>query len=569
MASLIDLLSEYVSQAFEQAGFDPALGKVIESNRPQLCQFQCDGAMKGAKQYRKAPLAIATEVVEILSQNAILQSVDVAPPGFINIILADSFLLKNLSDIAHDARFGIGKTNQPQTIVLDFGGPNVAKPLHVGHLRSAIIGEAIKRLMRFFGHHVIGDIHLGDWGLQIGLVIAQLEEQNIPLPDITAEVLTEIYPKASARSKADEAFSKKAHDYTVMLQQKNPDFIAIWKKIVEVSRADLTANYNDLSISFDLWHGESDADQFIPQVLDILKNKNLLRRDDGALVVDVTQADDNPPLPPSIIVKSDGAFNYETTDVATILQRTKEFSPDKIWYVVDKRQAFHFQKVFRVAKKAEIASEQLQLLHLGFGTMNGTDGKPYKTRDGGVMRLRDLIELASSQAYEKIQSSNYIEADAMKDTARKIGIASIKFGDLINHRMKDYVFDLNKFLSYEGKTGSYILYTLARINSILAKTDGSTQDFSRISNAYERDLIIKILLTAQAFQNAAEQQAPNFICENAYDISVAFARFYHESSILNEACEQTRASRLRLCHLTRVLLLLHLDILGIEPVEAM
>ena len=570
MASLIDTLSQRVSCAFEQAGYDPALGKVIESNRPELCQFQCDGAMKGARQYRKAPMAIATAVVELLTQDPVFGSVEVAPPGFINIILSDDFLLQQLADIAGDARFGIAKTAQPQTIVLDYGGPNVAKPLHVGHLRSAIIGESIKRLMRFLGHHVVGDIHLGDWGLQIGLVIAGLMEQDIALQNITAELLTELYPQASARAKTDEAFSKKAHDYTYQLQQRDPECLAFWEKIVEVSCADLKANYGDLGISFDLWYGESDADRFIEPVLGTLREQNLLRRDEGALVVDVLREEDNPPLPPCILVKSDGAHNYATTDVATIHQRMREFSPEKIWYVVDKRQALHFQQVFRVAQKAGIAPDGTELAHLGFGTMNGTDGRPYKTRDGGVMRLRDLIDLATNQAYEKIQSSGYIEEDDKASVARKIAIASIKFGDLINHRMKDYVFDLSKFLSFEGKTGSYILYTLARINSILAKADDTAaHDVSRALGEHERDLVIRILLTAQAFEQAAANQAPNFVCESAYAIAVAFARFYHEANILGEACAQTRTFRLGLCRVTREILLLHLDILGIEAVEAM
>jgi len=566
---MLDQLSTIAAAAFEQCGFDPALGRVILSNRPELCQFQCDGAMKGAKQLRRPPLEIAKTVAEKLIEHPAFSKVDVAPPGFINLNVTDEFLLQHLTYAADDTRFGVPTVENPRTIVLDYGGPNVAKSLHVGHLRSAIIGESLKRLMRFLGHKVVGDIHLGDWGLQIGLVIAQLEELGLTVNDINASLLCEVYPQASARSKTDPDFNQKAHDYTAALQQRESAKIAVWKKILEVSRADLSASYRDLGISFDLWYGESDADAFIPAVLNKLREQNLLRLDDGAQVVDVARDDDNPPLPPCIMVKRDGAFIYATTDVATIHQRMQEFVPHEIWYVTDKRQALHFEQVFRVAKQGGIAANDTQLLHLGFGTMNGNDGKPFKTRDGGVMNLRDLIDLATTQAMEKIAESNYIAEADKPEAARKIGTASIKFGDLINHRTKDYVFDLGRFLSFEGKTGSYILYTLARINSILGKANDNDVQFAQLSCNAERELAISLLLTGQQFAQAAAQQAPNFVAENAYNIAVAFAKFYHDSNILNESNPQSRASRLALCKLTRDLLLLHLDILGIEAVEAM
>lgn len=566
---MLDQLSAIAAKAFEQCGFAPTLGRVILSNRPQLCQFQCDGAMKGAKQLRRPPLDIAKAVAELLAQHPVFSAVDVAPPGFINLNVTDEFLLQSLANAADDDRFGVPTTEHPRTIVMDYGGPNVAKSLHVGHLRSAIIGESLKRLMRFLGHTVVGDTHLGDWGLQIGLVIAQLEDLGLAADDITAPLLCDIYPQASARSKTDPDFNKKAHDYTAALQQHDPAKIALWQKILAVSCDDLRASYQDLGVSFDLWYGESDAAAFIPAVLDKLHAQNLLRLDDGAQVVDVAREDDNPPLPPCIMVKSDGAFIYATTDVATIHQRMQELAPHEIWYVTDKRQALHFEQVFRVAKQGGIAGDGTQLLHLGFGTMNGSDGKPFKTRDGGVMNLRDLIDLVTKQALEKIADSNYIAEQDKPEVARKIGTASIKFGDLINHRTKDYVFDLGRFLSFEGKTGSYILYTLARINSILGKADDESPQFAQLSGDAERELAIALMLTGQQFAHAAAQQAPNFVAESAYNIAVAFAKFYHDSKILGETCAKARGSRLALCKLTRDILLLHLNILGIEAVEAM
>ncbi|MCL2195338.1 MAG: arginine--tRNA ligase [Oscillospiraceae bacterium] len=566
---MLDQLSAIAAAAFAQCGFEPTLGRVILSNRPQLCQFQCDGAMKGAKALRRPPLEIARAVADVLAANPVFASVDVAPPGFINLNVTDEFLLQSLTGAAGDARLGVPADENPRMIVLDYCGPNVAKPLHVGHLRPAIIGESLKRLMKFIGHKVIADNHLGDWGLQMGQVIAQLEELGVAEADITAELLCDVYPQASARSKTEPEFRKKAQDYTVALQQRDPEKFALWEKIVETSCVDFRENFAVLGVSYDYWYGESYADQFIPAVLDILKQQNLLRLDNGAQVVDVTQEDDNPPMPPAIIIKSDGAYNYETTDVATIHQRVQEFAPDEIWYVVDKRQALHFKQVFRVAHNSGIAPAALRLSHIGNGTMNGSDGRPFKTRDGGTMRLSDLLEQATAQAMEKIANSTYIAEQDKADVARKIAVASIKFGDLSNHWTKDYIFDLQKFLSFEGKTGSYILYTLARINSILGKASDDSPQFTQLTGDAERELAIGLLLTGQQFAQAAAQQAPNFVAESAYTIAVAFAKFYHDSNILGETCAQARASRLALCKLTRDLLLLHLDILGIEAVEAM
>lgn len=578
-------LTNIVAKAFEDCGYDPALGNTAVSDRPDLCQYQCNGAFSGAKQYHKAPFMIADDVAAKLKENPVFKSVEVVKPGFLNLTLTDKAIINIANEISKDENLGLKITENPQTIVIDYGGPNVAKPLHIGHLRAAIIGEAIKRLMRKLGHKVIGDVHLGDWGLQIGLVIAELSERNPdwncfkddykegePVPELTAELLCDIYPFASKRSKTDEAFSEKAHKFTFELQNRKPGFIALWKEILRVSVADLKSNYEKLGVSFDLWYGESDADLFVPESIEILGNKGLLKDSDGAKIVEVALESDKAPVPPAIIVKSDGAVNYETTDIATILQRERDFKPDKIWYVVDKRQELHFTQVFRCSKMAEIIPESTELAHLGFGTMNGSDGKPYKTRDGGVMRLSDLIETVTKSAHESLEKSSYIDDAEKAETARKIGVAAVKFGDLINHRTKDYIFDLDKFLSFEGKTGPYLLYTVSRINSILKKAGVDVNSNAELTGVYsdsERELLLCILESSAAFSAAAEEKAPNFICENAYRIAAAFSKFYHDNRIIDEQDAEKRASWLALCLLTRKLIHMHLDILAIEPVENM
>lgn len=586
MKAITQILSEFVSQAFEIAGYDPSLGVVTASDRLDLCQFQCNGAFSAAKQYHKAPFIVAEQVAEVLKSDGIFSKVEVAKPGFLNLTLKDSYLLEHANAIAADPNLGIPMADKPSTIVLDYGGPNVAKPLHIGHLRSAIIGESIKRIARAAGHKVIGDIHLGDWGLQIGLVITELQVRYPewrcfaadfdPAADeiapLNTALLSEVYPFASKKSKTDEEYAKKAHQATYELQNGRPGYIALWKEILRVSIEDMKGNYEKLGVTFDLWYGESTADRYVPRLMNILAEKNLLTESDGALIVEVADPEDKAPMPPVIVRKSDHSSNYATTDLATIIQREEDFHPDKIWYVVDNRQELHFTQVFRCAKKAGLVPPRTEFEFLGFGTMNGADGKPYKTRDGGIMKLEDMIATVTAGAQEKLEASNFVDKADYQDIARKVGVAAIKFGDLINQRSKDYVFDLSKFFSFEGKTGTYLLYTITRINSILKKAGVPVNQPLPLTGVYtdsERELLLKILMGGDVFQRALAEKAPNYLCENAYQLANSFSKFYHDNHIIDEPDEVKKQSWLALISLVRQVLCKHLDLLGIEAVEHM
>ncbi|MBQ7793068.1 MAG: arginine--tRNA ligase [Clostridia bacterium] len=583
MERITQILTDKVSAAFQKCGYDAELGTVSVSDRPELCQFQCNGSFKASKLAKKAPLAVAEEVCSVLSEDSAVKIAEAVKPGFINITLDDSYLIELLAGLEADEHLGVPQIGKGEKIIIDYGGPNVAKPLHIGHLRSAIIGESLKRLARACGSEVYGDIHMGDWGLQIGLVIAELAVRN---PDwrcfaddfdtesetvdaLDVDLLNEVYPFASKKSKEDEAFAKAAHEATFELQNGRAGYIALWKEIMRASVADLKSNYEKLNVDFELWYGESDADKYIPELIERLTEKNLLRESDGAMVVDVAREDDKAPMPPVIVKKSDNSSIYATTDLATIIQRERDFAPDKIWYVVDKRQGLHFEQVFRCAKLAGLVPEKTELEFLGFGTMNGSDGKPYKTRDGGVMRLSDLLKTVTDGAAEKLSASEFVTDENRAETAKRVGMAAVKFGDLINHRAKDYIFDLDKFLSFEGKTGTYLLYTVTRINSILKKTADEKTVLSGIHNDAERELILSILLSGEAFCYAHAEKAPNYICDSAYRIAGAFSRFYHDSHILTEQDEATKSSWLALIKLTKAVLSKHLDVLGIEAVDAM
>ena len=584
MESVIKYLTNKVSDAFEKCGYERRLGQVSVSDRFDLCQFQCNGSFEGAKLYKKAPLMIAEQIAEILRQDSEFKAVDAVRPGFINITLTDEFLTKAANEILADENLGIPKPGIGETMVVDYGGANVAKPLHIGHLRAAIIGESLKRIARTLGYNVVGDVHMGDWGLQIGLVIAELNERHPEwccfredfdpetekVPEINVNDLNEIYPFASKKSKENEVFAEKAHKITAELQKGKPGYIAVWKEIMRVSVADLKLNYGRLNVDFDLWYGESDAEQYVDELVQGLKDKGLLRESEGAQVVDVAEEGDKIEIPPVIIKKSDNSNIYATTDLATIIQREKDFHPSKIWYVVDKRQSLHFTQVFRCAKKGGIVPETTELEHLGFGTMNGSDGKPYKTRDGGVMRLSDLLTTVTEAAESKMKESEFVSAEERKATAEKVGIAAVKFGDLINHRTKDYIFDMDKFLSFEGKTGTYLLYTVTRINSVLKKTEGSNaKEISGIYSDTERELILNIILSGEAFMRSFNEKAPNYVCDNAYKLASLFSGFYHDNHIINEENATKKESWITLCELTRKMLLKHFDVLAIEPVESM
>lgn len=583
MQVITQKLTEIVSAAFEKCGYDGKLGAVTASDRLDLCQFQCNGAFAGAKLYKKAPFMIAEDVAAVLQSEGIFSKAEVVKPGFLNLTLSDDYMLSLVKEIESDEFLGIPQAEKPQTIVIDYGGPNVAKPLHIGHLRSAIIGESLKRLACACGNTVYGDVHLGDWGLQIGLVIAELNERypdwkcfgedfdpdTDKVEPLSAELLCEVYPFASKKSKEDDTFKEKAHTATFELQNGRAGYISLWKEILRVSIADLKDNYSKLDVDFDYWYGESDADKYIPELMKILEDKHLSYESNGALVVDVEQESDKAPMPPVIVRKSDNSSIYATTDLATIIQREKDFHPDKIWYVVDKRQELHFTQVFRCARRAELVPETTELEFLGFGTMNGKDGKPYKTRDGGVMRLSDLIETVTDTSLARLEDSSFVNEEDRLDYAQKLGMAAVKFGDLINHRSKDYIFDLDKFLSAEGKTGIYLLYTVSRINSIMKKAGDSAAELNGIYTEAEREIMLKLIMTGNAFVCAMDEKAPNYICENAYQLAVSFSRFYHENHIMDESDPAKKASWLALAKLVRRVIIKHLDILGIKTVENM
>lgn len=583
--SITKILTDKLSAAFAECGYSAELGTVVTSDRPDLCQFQCNGAFAGAKLYHKAPRMIAADAAAKLEGDADLEKVEVVGAGFINITVSDEFLLGYVKQALADENLGIPQAEKPETVVLDYGGPNVAKPLHIGHLRSAVIGEALKRLVRATGRKTISDVHLGDWGLQMGLVMAELQErhpewacfaedfdaENFAGVDLDAESLNVIYPFASAKSKENDDFKQKARAVTAKLQKGDPGYTALWREIIRISVADMKKNYENLNVDFDYWYGESDAEKYVPELLDVLNEKGLLHESQGAMVVDVAEESDKITIPPVIIKKSDNSNIYATTDLATLIQREHDFKPDQIWYIVDARQGLHFTQVFRCAKKAGLVPEEVTLAHIGYGTMNGADGKPYKTREGGVMRLADFYNTVYEAALERVSASNFSKDADREDIARKITVATIKFGDLVNYCMKDYVFDMDKFMAPDGKTGSFLLYTIARINSILKKAEGAGEQFDSAAGYTdsERDLLLKISLSGEAFALAYREKAPSVICENAYQLASAFSKFYHDNHILTEEDADKKRAWLNICAAVRTVLEKHLDVLGIEPVEMM
>ncbi len=584
MEKLTAHLTAVVSDAFARAGYDPGFGRVSVSSRSDLCQFQCNGALPAAKRYHKAPLAIAQDVAAALQGEVAFSKLEAVAPGFLDLTLDDAYLASFLRAMREDPRLGVLQKEIPQTVILDYGGPNVAKPLHVGHLRSAIIGESIKRILRFFGDHVAGDIHLGDWGLQMGLIIAELQERQPSLPyfqedhsgtwpvePFTISDLEEIYPAASAKAKSDPVFAQKAHDSTFQLQNGHPGYRELWRQIMAVSLSDLRKNYARLNVSFDVWMGESDAQPFIAPMLEAFRQKGLTRESAGAEVMDVAEEGDQKEVPPCILVKSDGATLYTTTDLATLVQRELDFHPDRVIYVVDKRQSLHFEQVFRAARKAGIVRPETQLQFLGFGTMNGKDGKPFKTREGGVMRLERLIGEVTDYVEKKICENGTVASEEQRATAEKIALAALKYGDLSNLAGKDYVFDFDRFSAFEGNTGPYLLYTIVRIKSILAKYgyDVSTLDLRPAGSQPERDLMLALTRLQDELEAAYDGCAPNLICAYCYDLACRANKFYHETKILSEPDETKKAGYLALIDLTRAALELCIDLLGFNAPEKM
>ena len=588
MKKLTDYMAEELSAAFEKAGYDSSYGKVGVSNRPDLCEYQCNGAMAGAKAYKKAPFMIADDVVGNLADSKVFSMKEMVKPGFINLKVSEEFLADYLKEMEKDEKLGADTAKEPKTIVIDYGGPNVAKPLHVGHLRSAIIGESIKRIGRFVGHKVIGDVHLGDWGLQMGLIITELKHRQPELvyfddsytgeypaeAPFTISELEEIYPCASGKSKEDEAYRQEALEATHLLQQGKPGYMALWNHIMSVSVTDLKRNYANLNVSFDMWKKVSDSQQFIPDMVEMMKEKGFAYEDQGALVVDVKEETDTKEIPPCMLLKSDGASLYTTTDLATIVERMKLFQPDEILYVVDKRQELHFIQVFRCARKTGLVEEDTRLSFLGFGTMNGKDGKPFKTREGGVMRLENLIADIDEEMFTKIVENRSVRDKDARDTAKIVGLAAIKYGDLSNQATKDYIFDVDRFTSFEGNTGPYILYTIVRIKSILNRyvEAGGNLEAGEIlpaSNGSEKNLMLQLSGFGSMIESAFEEKAPHKICAYIYEVSNAFNSFYHETKILSEENQAQKESYIRLLQLTKRVLETSIDLLGFEAPDKM
>ena len=589
MEKILELISKEVSAAFEAAGYDAELGKVTLSNRPDLCEYQCNGAMAGAKKYGKAPFMIADAVAKELQGNEVFSSVESVKPGFLNLKVSEDFVRGYIVKMLHEHHFGVKTPLHAPNFMIDYGGPNVAKPLHVGHLRSAVIGESLKRILKYAGYKVTGDIHLGDWGLQMGLIITELKHRQPDLPyfdknhtgqypkeaPFTISELEEIYPAASAKSKEDEAFKAEAMEATKLLQDGDKGYRALWHHILNVSVNDLKKNYKNLNVDFDLWRGESDVHEVIPGMVDYMKQHGYAHESQGALVVDVAEETDTKEIPPCMILKSDGASLYNTTDLATIQQRMEEFKPEGLIYVVDKRQELYFTQVFRCARKTKLVLPETELHFVGFGTMNGKDGKPFKTREGGVMRLEKLIAEIDEQMYNRIKEGNQEIDDAeAKDTAHKVALAAIKYGDLSNQPSKDYIFDIDKFTSFEGDTGPYILYTMVRIKSILSKyeNEGGNVKEALLRNAEsadEKNLMLLITRFADAIESAARDLMPNRVCAYIYELSNALNSFYHSTKILTEPDEEKKSGYIALLNVTLKVLETGIDLLGFSAPDRM
>ena len=582
MQKILDLITAKMEQAFIDAGYEASFGRVTVSNRPDLCEYQCNGALSAAKQYKCAPIAIANAVAEKLDKSD-FSMCDAVMPGFINLKLSDTFLQSYLEEMRTAPDFGVEKIGDGQTIVVDYGGANVAKPLHIGHLRPAIIGETLKRLHKFLGYNTIGDVHLGDWGLQMGLIIAELSERQPELPyfdaDFTGEYpetapftvdeLEEIYPTASAK-KADPEFSHKAHQATFELQQGRRGYRALWQHIMNVSLADLRKNYDNLEVYFEKWLGESDADPYIPAMVEDMKKRGIAVQSEGAWVIPVAEEGDKKEMPPCILVKSDGSSIYATTDLATMVQRMEDWKPNKMLYVTDKRQNLHFEQVFRAARKAGIVTPETELEHVGFGTMNGADGKPFKTRDGGVLRLEQLIGDMTDFVRAKVVENKIVDDAEVEATTAKIAMAALKYGDLSNQPTKDYNFDMERFAAFEGNTGPYILYTIVRVKSILAKYGAwENLPIQVPANIYAKDLMLAITKVGPALESALKTSCPNLICAYIYELAGAVNKFYHETRILTEEDKSLQAGYISLIALAKNILEACIDILGFSAPEKM
>lgn len=585
MSDLKRALGEAAGAAFAAAGLPAELGRVTVSDRPDLADFQCNGALAAAKAARRNPREVAAEVAERLKADPRLAAVEVAGPGFINLRVSDAALSERAQAIAADPRLGAERVDSPRRVVIDYGGPNVAKPMHVGHLRGSIIGEALKRLFRFRGDEVLGDAHFGDWGFQMGLLLVAVADEQPdlgffaagdgPFPDqspVTLEDLERLYPQAAARAQAEPDYRDRARRATAELQAGRPGYRALWRHFVTVSRVSQQREFAALGINFDLWKGESDADPLIPRMVQDLRAKDLLVEDQGAQIVRVARQGDKRELPPLLVVSSEGSAMYGTTDLATILDRRETFDPQLVLYCVDQRQADHFEQVFRAAAFAGYAPEGT-LEHVPNGTMNGSDGKPFKTRAGGVLKLHDLITMAKDKARERLVEAGLgaeLDPEAFEDTAHKVAVAALKFADLQNHRTTSYVFDLDRFTSFEGKTGPYLLYQAVRVKSLLrrAQDEGAEAGPVAISESAERDLALLLDGFEAALAEAYDKRAPNALADHAFRLAQAFSKFYAACPILS-AEPAVRASRLTLAGATLRQLETALDLLGIATPDRM
>jgi arginyl-tRNA synthetase len=583
-ARLTAELSRIAGEAFAAEGLSETYGQVQVSDRPDLAQFQCNGALAAAKAAKANPRAIAEKIAARLKANSLFAKVEIAGPGFLNLDLGDDALNSRAAAQAQ-AKAPCASEPNGKTAMIDFGGPNIAKPMAAHHLRTTIIGDCLQRLYRANGWWVISDVHLGDWGLQMGQLISEIEIMGIapiyfdvnvvgPYPDespVSLDDLETIYPRASAACKADPARLEAARRATVDLQAGRPGYRALWRHFVKVTEVGLTREFGALGVTFDLWNGESTVDALIPPMLEDLKARGLTEVSEGALVVPVAREDDKKPMPPLILVKSEGGVLYGTTDLATVIERVRDYDPDLILYVVDHRQHGHFEQVFRAAEKAGFAGKA-HLEHVGYGTMNGPDGKPFKTRAGGAMKLYDLIAMGQAEAEKRLAEAGIgadYSAEERTEIARKVGIAAIKFADLSNHRSTDYIFDLERFSKFEGKTGPYLQYAAVRIQSILRKAEGAALGPPAIHSPEERKLILQLLSLGDVLKAAEDKRAPNMLCEYAFELAQNFSRFYGEHHILSEPDAGLKASRLGLCALVLAVLTGVLDLLGIEVPERM
>ncbi len=586
--SLISQLSERFGAAFAALGLDPGHGEVVVSQRPDLAQFQCNGALPAAKAAGRESRTLAAAVIAALGDTPEFADVSVAGPGFINITVTDEHLGDLIAAVAGDARLGVPAPASPRRVLVDYGGPNLSKSMHVGHLRASIIGESLKRLFRFAGHDTWGDVHLGDWGMPIGQLIIEMERRRPDLPyfdadsagpypeepPVTLDELSEMYPIVVVRCQADPEEAERARQATFDLQNGRPGYVALWRHFHDVSVAEQRKDFEALGVEFDLWYGESTVhDRLAPMVAD-LRDRGIAVESDGALIVDVAEPDDSKELPPLLLTRSDDSYLYSTTDLATLQHRMEE-GFELILYVVDARQALHFEQVFRGARKAGIVPAGVGLEHIAFGTVNGPDGKPFKTREGGVLRLQDLIALVTTAAEERLAEADIAQAypsEERAEIARKVGLAALKYGDLRNHRQSNYVFDVERFTSFQGKTGPYLLYGAVRINSILRKA--AEQDLAPGAIVAptvdaERALMLELARFPEVLDRTIEFRAPNHLAEYAYEVSTGLSRFYEECHVLREENPQRQASWLALLELTLRQLDVALDLLGLEIPERM